>query len=589
MAAKIPDHFIGELLTRVDIVEVIGERLELKRVGSNLQALCPFHSEKTPSFTVSPSKQFYHCFGCGAHGTAIRFLMEHDRLGFRDAVETLAQRAGMALPEEARDEREEQYGELYKLLGKASQHYQRWLREHPERETAVAYLKRRGLSGDIAAQYGLGFAPPGWDNLARALGRSPKLVIAGLANERDNGGLYDRFRERIIFPIRDRRGRVIGFGGRVLGEGQPKYLNSPETPVFHKGRELYGLYECLKKQRHPDAIVVVEGYMDVVALAQYGISEAVATLGTATSTTQVDRLFQVTKDVVFCFDGDRAGRQAAWRALENALPAMRSGRQARFLFLPDGEDPDSLVRKEGAENFRHRMAKAAQLSEFFFDNLSREVDLGSMDGRARLAERAAPHLKKLPPGLLRDMMFQRLSEITGLQTERLEAGISGARNAAPRQAKGQKPRGPRLERTPARVAIAMLLQQPQLARLATETEGYREQDNPGIELLGQMLELLNAEPQLSTGALLERFRDSRHESALWKLATWEHMVPDDGLEREFTDALRRIEGLIAPKRLQYLDKRMQQGQLTESELQEWQQLLREWKETKARATDPPTE
>ncbi|MFO7857698.1 MAG: DNA primase, partial [Ectothiorhodospiraceae bacterium] len=409
MAGRIPDAFIDELLARADIVELIGSRLQLRKAGANYQALCPFHSEKTPSFSVSPSKQFYHCFGCGAHGTAIRFLMEYDRLSFPEAVEHLARQVGMDVPREAQPRSDPQAAGLYPLLEKAEAAFRGWLRGHPERERAVAYLRRRGLSGTIAARYGIGFAPPGWDNLLRELGNAEELVRAGLAIQRDSGGTYDRFRDRIIFPIRDRRGRPVGFGGRVLDDGEPKYLNSPETPVFHKGRELYGLHECLQQQRYPDPILVVEGYMDVVALAQQGLPNAVATLGTATTTDQVERLFRTTRNVVFCFDGDTAGQQAAWRALENTLPALRDDRQARFLFLPEGEDPDSLVRAQGAEAFLGRVTEAEPLSGFLFRELERDAELHTPDGRARLVERAAPVIARCPAGVFRDMLVDELA------------------------------------------------------------------------------------------------------------------------------------------------------------------------------------
>ena len=338
MAGRIPDHFIDELLSRIDVAEVVGERVQLRRSGSNHSGLCPFHGEKTPSFTVSTEKQFYHCFGCGAHGTAIRFLMEYDRLDFREAVAQLAAMAGMEIPESARDSAPPPEQEsLYSTLQRAAEAYRQWLRDHPQADRAVAYLRERGLSGEIAKQYGIGFAPPGWRNLLDKLSDRTALNRAGLIVEKEADRVYDRFRDRIIFPIRDRRGRTIAFGGRVLDQGEPKYLNSPESPVFQKGQELYGLYEVLQADRRPPDILVVEGYMDVVALAQHGVPRAVATLGTATSTRQVERLFQITGDVVFCFDGDKAGRRAAGRAMENALPAMRQGRQIRFLFLPEGE------------------------------------------------------------------------------------------------------------------------------------------------------------------------------------------------------------------------------------------------------------
>lgn len=573
MAGRIPDQFIDELLSRADIVEVIGGRLELKRTGSNLQALCPFHNEKSPSFTVSPSKQFYHCFGCGAHGTAIRFLMEYDRLEFRDAIEHLARSVGMELPQSAQDDQTQELAPVYDVLSQAAARYQQWLRQHRAREAAVDYLKRRGLTGEIAAAYGLGFAPPGWDNLTRALGRLPLLLKAGLSTQGDGGKAYDRFRERIMFPIRDRRGRVIGFGGRIIDNGEPKYLNSPETPVFHKGRELYGLYECLQENPRPTELVVVEGYMDVVALAQYGVRQAVATLGTATSTVQVERLFQVTANVVFCFDGDRAGRAAAARALESAMPAIREGRQARFLFLPEGEDPDSLVRKEGAEAFKERLRQAKPLSELFFEQLMSGIDMNSMDGRARLAEKAMPGLRKLPPGIFREMMLGRLAELTKVETRQVEAAIAPrgrAQPAPPQPAATQAPIG----RRPLRLAIALLLQRPALAALVEQPERYDGVDVPGLPLLAELLVLTRQEPGLSTGAILERFRDSPHEAALWKLVAWEHQVPEAGIENEFRGVLGWLDRLLDEKRLQYLDEKLQQqGALTDGELREWQALL----------------
>ncbi|PWG64927.1 DNA primase [Spiribacter halobius] len=576
MAGRIPDHFIDELLARIDIVDVVGERVQLKRSGSNHLGLCPFHSEKTPSFTVSAPKQFYHCFGCGAHGTAIRFLMEYDRLDFREAVAQLAGLAGMEMPEGARDDQGSEHGDLYRLLGRASELYQRWLREHPERQRAIDYLRGRGLSGEIAARFGIGFAPPGWDNLMGRLGERALLARAGMVIERDDGRAYDRFRDRIMFPIRDRRGRTIGFGGRVLGDGEPKYLNSPETPIFHKGQELYGLYEVLQADRHPADILVVEGYMDVVALAQHGLPRAVATLGTATSTRQVERLFRVTKDLVFCFDGDEAGRRAAWRALENALPAMRDGRQVRFLFLPEGEDPDSLVRGHGREGFEALLADASPLSDYLMERLGSMVDLRSMDGRARLVDEALPLLRRLPPDVYRHMLLERLAGLARLETGYLEAVVDG-RERLERRVRSEPVDARAVRRTPVRMAVALLLQRPALAEAvpAEEIAAMRGRDDvPGLGLLMQLLEFSRDEPQITSGALLERFRDTEHEAALWKLATWDHLVPESGLEAEFRDAMARVRTLLDQQRLQYLNERLQRGELTREEWQEWAQLKR---------------
>ncbi len=574
MTGRIPDQFLDELLARVDIVDVVGERVQLKRGGANYQALCPFHSEKTPSFTVSPTKQFYHCFGCGAHGTAIRFLMEYDRMDFREAVAALAQVAGLEVPEQARETRIEGQDELYRVLARANELFQRWLRQHPDRERAVGYLRRRGLTGEMAKRFGLGFAPPGWDNLLREIGDRDTLARAGLLVTREGGGGYDRFRDRIMFPIRDRRGRVIGFGGRVLGDGEPKYLNSPETPVFHKGSELYGLYEVLESDRNPSDVVVVEGYMDVVALAQFGLTRAVATLGTSTGTRQVERLFRVTGDLVFCFDGDEAGRQAAWRALESSLPALRDGRQIRFLFLPEGEDPDSLVRERGRDGFEALLGQAEPLSDWLFDHLAEAVDMTSMDGRARLVDRAVPLLRRLPPDVYRRMMIGRLAGLAQLDAEYVEAVIDGEQSvSAPRHASESRRSSDAaraVRRTPVRLAIALLLHRPALGAAA---DYHRElvglEELPGVELLAQLLEITRNEPHITAGALLERFRDSDHETSLWRLATWDHMVPEEGLEREFADAIARIRALRNEKRLQYLNERLQRGELTRDEWAEW--------------------
>lgn len=572
MAGRIPDQFIDELMNRVDIIDVISDRLELRRVGSNHQALCPFHTEKTPSFTVSPSKQFYHCFGCGAHGTAIRFLMEYDRMEFRDAVEYLARRVGMEVPKTARDEAAQQLAPVYEVLRQAMQHYQQWLRQHPERALAVDYLRQRGLTGEIAAEYALGFAPGGSTNLLRSLRNEQQLLTAGLAAKGDHG-LYDRFRQRIMFPIRDRRGRVLGFGGRLVGEGRPKYLNSPETPVFHKGRELYGLYECLQVNPRPERLLVVEGYMDVVALAQFGLRESVATLGTATSTRQVERLFQSTANVVFCFDGDDAGRLAAWRALESALPAMRDGRQAFFLFLEEGHDPDSMIRAEGVDAFEQRLQQAQPLSEVFFEQVAAGIDISSVDGRARLAEQAAPALRRLPPGIFRSMMIEQLAERARVAAERIEAMLRTGEAPRPAAPPPRRSAVQGVSRKPMRLAIALLMQRPALVEWIEDLEPFRELNAPGLDLFIEIAALARAEPTLSAAGILERFRDTPHEAALWKLAAWEHAVPEEGMEAEFKGALAWMERLLDEKRLQYLDERLREGVLSDAELQEWQALL----------------
>lgn len=446
MAGLIPQSFIDDLLNRTDILDVVSSRIQLKKTGKNYSACCPFHKEKTPSFTVSPDKQFYYCFGCGAGGNALGFIMDHDQLDFVQAVEELAKRAGMDVPHEegrrGNKPRQPVDSPLYPLLASAAEFYRQALKSHPARKAAVEYLKGRGLTGEIARDFGLGFAPPGWDNLLKNLGgdnlQLKAMLDAGLLVENpDSGKRYDRFRDRVIFPIRDSRGRVIAFGGRVLGDDKPKYLNSPETAVFHKGQELYGLYEARKNNRDLDEIMVVEGYMDVIALAQQGIRNAVATLGTATSEEHIKRLFRIVPNILFCFDGDQAGRNAAWRALESALPNLQDGRKVRFLFLPEGEDPDSLVRAEGPDAFRARFVQQAQpLADYFFQQLTQEADPSTLEGKAHLATLAGPLLEKIPGNTLRLLMRQRLGEITGLSGDALSQlgaprqSVSGASHAA---------------------------------------------------------------------------------------------------------------------------------------------------------------
>lgn len=441
MAGLIPQSFIDDLLNRTDIVDVVSSRIQLKKTGKNYSACCPFHKEKTPSFTVSPDKQFYYCFGCGAGGNALGFVMDHDQLEFPQAIEELAKRAGMDVPREesgrGHKPRQPVDSPLYPLLNAAAEHYRQALKSHPQRKYAVDYLKGRGLTGEIARDFGIGFAPPGWDNLLKHLGadalQQKVMIDAGLLIENtENGRRYDRFRDRIMFPIRDSRGRVIAFGGRVLGDDKPKYLNSPETPVFHKGQELYGLYEARKHNRDLDEIMVVEGYMDVIALAQQGLRSAVATLGTATSEEHLKRLFRIVPSVLFCFDGDAAGRNAAWRALESTLSSLQDGRRARFLFLPDGEDPDTLIRAEGTDAFRARINQHAQpLADYFFQQLCEEADPRSLEGKAHLVTLAAPLIDKIPGNNLRALMRQRLSEITGLSGEALSQVASAPRSHAP--------------------------------------------------------------------------------------------------------------------------------------------------------------
>lgn len=579
MAGRIPQQFIDDLVSRVDIVDIIDARVPLKKTGREFGACCPFHSEKTPSFTVSPAKQFYHCFGCGAHGTVIGFLMDYEHLDFVEAVEELARHAGVEVPREAgaRDPDAPDMHQLRAIMEEADRYFRHQLRSHDQAPCAVEYLKSRGLSGEIAAAFGVGFAPEGWQNLLDALGgdeRRRKLLLqGGLAIERDGGGLYDRFRDRIVFPIRDRRGRVIAFGGRVLGEGTPKYLNSPETPLFHKGRELYGLFEARKAERRLDRLLVVEGYMDVVALAQHGIRNAVATLGTATTAEHLERLYRVVPEVVFCFDGDRAGRSAAERALEQALPVMREGRQARFLFLPEGDDPDSLVRREGPDSFLARIADSIPLSEFFFESLLGQVDTSHMDGRARLVELARPRLSKIPEGVFRDLMSDRLSQLSGMDTRRLKKFVGKPEEKRPAAASKGMPQG--RDRRPVREAVMLLLHQPGLAREVASHGALARLELPGIPLLLEVLELLRAQPHLSSsGAIMEHFRGREEAKYLWKLAQRRIDWPENGIKQEFQGIMRLLEAQGEDERWRYLQSKLEQdGSLSGVELDEWKSLV----------------
>lgn len=543
MTGKIPPEFVDAVLARTDIVDLIASRIQLRRTGKEYQARCPFHEEKTPSFTVSPEKQFYHCFGCGAHGSAIGFLMDYDRLSFREAIEELAERAGLEPPTAADAPRPDpDQGALYPLLEQAATIYRQQLREHPEADRAVDYLKARGVSGEVAARYGLGYAPGGWDFILGRLGGGAesraRLEVCGLVVQQD-GRCYDRFRDRVMFPIRDRRGRVIGFGGRLLGDGKPKYLNSPETPIFHKGRELYGLFEAQQAERRLAALLVVEGYLDVIALAQFGITNAVATLGTATTADHLQSLLRTVPELIFCFDGDRAGREAAWKALETALPFASGNQSIRFLFLPDGEDPDTLVRREGADSFRARVGQAKPLSEFLLDHLSGQVDMSSIDGRARLVGLAGPLIERLPAGIYRDLLADRLAKLAGAPVR------SAARGPRARAARHQQP----VRLSLVAQAIALLLDRPGLAAEADAApdQDWRRAPLPGIEVLTQLLATLAANPGMTKAVLLERWREHPHFDYLQRLSVHPFLRDVDeggddggGVAADFRGALERL-------------------------------------------------
>ncbi len=551
MSGRIPQQFIDDLLERVDIVDVIDTRVNLRKSGKNYSALCPFHDEKSPSFSVNPDKQFYYCFGCGAGGNAIGFLMEYERLDFIAAVEKLAAVAGVEIPREAgQGPASARQAELAAKLQAAALWFQRQLAEHPQAAEARRYLEHRGLGDDTVKHFGIGFAPPGWDGLLKALGGSEaerKLLLeAGLVIKRDDdSGLYDRFRHRIMFPIHDNRGRTVAFGGRVLSDEKPKYLNSPETAIFHKGQELYGLYQARQSNRELDRVLVVEGYMDVVMLAQHGISNATGTLGTALSASHLQRLFRHTSAVVFCFDGDEAGRRAAARALELVLPAMQDGRQASFLFLPEGEDPDSLVQRIGSDAFRQQIGSAMPLSEFVFAHFGQEIDLAQMDGRARLSKLALPAINRIPGVVFRELMRSALAERVGVAIERLPGLAREAMpetTAIPAPTALRKPviRAPQRRMPgPPQAAIRLLLQDPRLAEQVTDPAALAGTDDPDLPLLLQLIEHLQRNPGSSLGALLGYWYGTPEGELLTRLAAQEPLNGAD-IEREFADVLQHL-------------------------------------------------
>ena len=566
MPGRIPERFIDDLLARIDIVDVIQERVTLKKAGRDWSARCPFHDERSASFTVSPAKQFYHCFGCGAHGSAIRFLMDYDRLEFPDAIEELAARAGVKVEYEGggRPVQREDASDLYTLLDAAARFYHQQLANN---SAARDYVASRGLSAEMVERFTIGFAPEQWDGLKSALGSNAQRLAlldkAGMLASGDRGNKYDRFRNRIMFPILDRRGRTIAFGGRVLGKDDgPKYLNSPETPLFHKGRELFGLWQGRDAHQKIPRLLVVEGYMDVVALHQFGLTQAVATLGTATTSDHAEILFRNAADVFFCFDGDRAGKQAAWRAVESVLPRMRDGRQAWFLFIPDGEDPDTLIRKEGIDGFEQRLRQATPLSEFFFAETGKDVNLASIDGKARLAERARPLIAQIPDGAFRDLMYAELERLSGART------VIPASTSTPAQA-GTRP----AQRSLVRSAITLLVQNPALASELQPPWTFSELRLAGVPLLVELIGLCRDRPSLSTGSLLEHFAGREESAALNKLAQADLLVDAESGRSEFLGAIEQLDVQTSQQRLDDLIARQLAGTLSDAERDELRQLM----------------
>ncbi len=578
MAGHIPRSFIDDLLARLDIVDIVDARVKLKKKGKNYGACCPFHNEKTPSFSVSQEKQFYHCFGCGVHGNAIDFIMEFERLDFVEAIEELASYLGLEVPREQRSgaittaprANSEQKRNLYDLMEGISQFYRSQLKLSANKP-AIEYLKNRGLSGEIVQKFGIGYVADEWDLVRKNFGQQKDaqdmLVTGGMLIENDKGNRYDRFRGRVMFPIRDRRGRAIGFGGRVLGDGTPKYLNSPETPIFHKGKELYGLYEVLQAYREPPQILVVEGYMDVVALAQYGVDYSVASLGTSTTGDHVQMLFRQTNTVVSCYDGDRAGKEAAWRALENSLEYLKTGNTLKFLFLPDGEDPDSYIRENGKEAFEHLVQNATPLSTYLFDNLIElhQLNLGTNEGKSALRAHASAMINKIPDSYFQELLEKLLDERTGFDNQ-----LRRARN----HSQGNKPQPHKeLKRTPMREVIALLIQNPSYADMVPDLSSVKELTLPGLSLLTEVLDKCRSNPHINTGQLLEHWRDSKNEALLSRLASWEIPLDEDNQEDIFLDSLDNILAQCVEKQIENLQAKARSIGLSAEEKRELLALM----------------
>ncbi len=560
MSGLIPQPFIDDLLHRTDLVELIDGFVPLKKRGNSHLACCPFHNEKTPSFNVIAKKQFYHCFGCGASGNAISFVMNYLNQNFTDAVDTLATRLGITVPREGQqDKNTNNTKDLYKLMSEASAFYQNQLKY--KGEEAVNYLKTRGLSGEIAKRYELGYAPEGWHAIEHQFPqKKQELIATGMLIKNDDGKIYDRYRHRIMFPIHDRTGRIIGFGGRVLSADQkPKYLNSPETAIFQKSRELYGLHQILSQHKSPEYILVVEGYMDVIALAQHGITHAVATLGTATSSFHIQLMAKHTKRLVFCFDGDTAGRQAAWRALESSATQLNSGLDASFMFLPENHDPDSLIRLEGTEAFINRMQQATPFHRFFFDTLAKNIKLHTPAGKTQLTQLAKPFLQKMSEGTYKQLLINELSRLSNIDNLQLNKLIN---ENQPVQVH-EKPAN--IARSPIRIAIALLLQNPEIYSLCTQQINIEHLDYHEHFMLIKLIEHLQKGPETNTASLVEAWRNSDYFEAISKLAAWDHQVPEAELVKEFLDTVLFLQKQNQELEIRHLIEKSRVQGLTEDE------------------------
>ncbi|KJF87835.1 DNA primase [Photobacterium phosphoreum] len=587
MSGKIPRSFIDDLISRHDIVDVIDARVKLKKQGKNFGACCPFHNEKTPSFSVSQEKQFYHCFGCGVHGNVLDFVMEYDRLEFVDAIEDLASQLGLEVPRENDGNNfykneptvsKAQRLDIYNLLNQASILYVNELKKE-ENKHAVEYLKQRGLSGEIAKKFSIGFVPNSWDFLKRHLGKDQTAIdyleTSGMlvVSDSDSNKIYDRFRNRIMFPIRghkSNKGKIIGFGGRVLDNSVPKYLNSPEIKVFHKGTELYGLYEVLEDNSNPDKIMVVEGYMDVVALAQFGVNYAVASLGTATTGDHIKSLFRQTSTVVCCYDGDRAGREAAWRAMEQALPYLVDGCELKFMFLPDGEDPDTYIRQYGKDEFETQVSSSMSLIDFMFNHLTKQVNMTTKEGKSKLMLLTKPLIEKVAGETLREYLINKLGYSLGLPPDQIRVDIKRTQQETPRLINQS------IKRTPMREVIALLIQHPLFVnQLKFDTKAFEDIELAGLNLLLSIVEKCRINPNVSTGQLLESWRNTKDEAMMARLAAWELPLSkdEDSTLEVFLDAMDNVINQCVQKQIEKLQAKSSTVGLSVEEKQELQSLL----------------
>ncbi|RCL43973.1 MAG: DNA primase [Gammaproteobacteria bacterium] len=580
MSGLIPQHFINDLVSRVDIVDVLSKRIDLKKAGKEFKAVCPFHNDKNPSLTISPSKGFYHCFSCGAHGTALGFLMEYEHLSFVEAIESLASDLGLEVPYEKSSKPIKQNNDLFSMMEKLQKKFQDNLKDELK---AIKYLKERGIDGRTAKKFGIGYAKKGWRNILDEFGKNEKkinlLTSLGLIIKKSDDNYYDRFRDRIIFPIRDARGRFIGFGGRVFNDEQPKYLNSPETSLFHKGKELYGLYECQQSMRDIDRLVVVEGYMDVIGLSQNGVEYAVASMGTATTNDHFNRLFRLTDSIFFCFDGDDAGLKAAWRALENSLIHLRDGRQIKFVFLPDGEDPDSYIKNNGTSKFEEQLDSGKDLSDFLIDKISENIDLKSIDGKARLAERAKPLISKIPDGIFKELIIEKLSISVNISSKKLTALISKVNRKESMRPKTRSftkmmsHKSSKAQPSIIKKSIMLILNYPEAAK-SIKTHDFKDYKKPGIKILLKLIKTTQEEANINAASLIERWRDDDEGRHLAKLAI--NLFPDNpefDASKELNDSLVQITKNFYSERINFLIEKQSKNELSEKDKNELSRMI----------------